>query len=191
MSSQEEEETEIPSYMIWFGTAAQPVEGVSVTPSSSPAESPGTSPNKLVTMDDEENVRTHFQARKVQRGKLTSRKKALLNLLDTAATEADMVTSRNIFQQSFEALEDSHGEYVASKNEEVDDPKDDEYMEGPRADWQEVAVKWAVWHSAKEEARQAAFITQRRREQEEERAQTRQDEAARRAQDKLEDDARR
>ena len=103
MSSPEEEDTEVPpyKYTIWFDAAVQPVDGVSVTPSVSPTDSPGASPSKeVVTMaGDEENIRVHFQARKVARGKLTSRKKALLNLLDTRATGNDMTASRNVFQQ--------------------------------------------------------------------------------------------
>ena len=105
----------------WFnqvGLEEQFVVGVNVEPSA----------EDRVTMSAK--APAQFQARKIARGRLTSKNKTLLNLLGTEATANDMTAARKGFEQAYKNLEDAHGEFIAAKNEVEDGSADDGWTSG-------------------------------------------------------------
>ena len=80
----------------------------------------------------QEKVKSLKQTRKAAKTKLTTVKKALLNTLRNKNTlESRVNAGEKNFQNVFEALNDAHSNYIATKEDEDIDPQDGEYMNGP------------------------------------------------------------
>ena len=102
-------EDKVPVYTIWFDTAAQTVEGVRVTLSSSSAPSrspsPGTSPSnqRCVKMSTQrEKAPTELKLRTTAKSKLTSRKD-ILTCLEAEAAASTVVANMKSCQEAWES----------------------------------------------------------------------------------------
>jgi len=125
----------------------------------------------------QERVKSLKQTRKAVKTKLTTVKKALLNTLrNKDALESRVNAGKKIFHNVFEALNDAHSNYIATKEEEDMDPQDDDYMNIPLQHCIEIEKKLAVWHMARQVVMDNATHTERERQQQVERDHRIQDE---------------